>query len=132
NLAAHELPVEREMVIQRADSTLRVMLVYRESPGKRTDRLMAFHDLDQDGRLSSTEMKSVAPELSKRALHALRIESTGIALVAQTTDVKVVTERTGGVTAAILFEYDIKGLEGFSVRLGKQSGVIPLALSTLP
>lgn len=131
-LAAHELPVEREMVVQHAEQTMRVMLVYREPPGKRTERLMAFYDLDQDGRLSSAEMASMGPELQKRALHEVTIESSDKRLVAQKTDVKVVTERTGSISAAILLEFDVKELEGFSIRLGKQAGILPLTLRILP
>jgi hypothetical protein len=132
SLAAHELPVEREMMVQRADKTLRIMVVYREPSGKRAERLMAFYDLNQDGRLSSSEATAVAPELTKRAMHEIHVESAKSPLVAQKTDVKVVMERTGGITAAILFEFDVTNLEGFSVRLGGNPTILPLTLHTLP
>lgn len=131
--SAHELPIERELMVQYDGKTLQVLMVYREPPGARSDRLKALYDSNRDGRISSSESKGMHPEMLRRATHQLRILKDGQPIAWSTTDIKIVSERTGGFSSAILLEYQKEALTGrFTVELGDAPGTLPLQIQAVP
>jgi len=130
--SAHELPIERELMVQYDGDTLQILMVYREPPGARSDRLKALYDTNRDGRITGSESKGMHPEMLRRATHQLRFQLDGHTIVPTSTDIKIVSERTGGFSAAILFEYRKVGFGRLSVEVGSAAGTLPLQVQAVP
>lgn len=128
--SAHELPIERQMVLDWSDEALGAMLVYREPPGPRSDRLKSMFDANRDGRISPAEARKMGPHLYLRATHKLAFRVDNESVVPTLVETKVVRERTGGFSVAFLISFD-QGSE-FEVSVIDEPGVIPLNIAPLP
>lgn len=128
--SAHELPIERQMVLDWSDEALGAMLVYREPPGPRSDRLKSMFDANRDGRISPAEARKMGPQLYMRATHKLAFKVDKKPVMPVLVETKVVRERTGGFSVAFLISFE-QGTE-FEVSVIDEPGVIPLNIAPLP
>lgn len=128
--SAHELPIERQMVLDWTDDALGAMLVYREPPGPRSDRLKLMFDANRDGRISPAEARKMGPQLYMRATHKLEFQVDKKSVMPVLVETKVVRERTGGFSVAFLISFE-QGSE-FEVSVVEEPGVIPLSVAPLP
>lgn len=73
SLSAHNVAIERSLMIDVAPTQVEILAIYSEPPGIRTERLLALYDLDRDGRLDGKELLHAMPEVAKRAFLGIQI-----------------------------------------------------------
>lgn len=104
--SAHDFPVERTMAVQLHTSHVEVMVVHVEPAGPRTQRILALHDQNRDGKIEGSEAVLAKPAMRKRALLGLDLELVGVPSSEQRSDVRFRRDKGGGFSIAAFRRMD--------------------------
>jgi hypothetical protein len=125
NLAAHELPTERKLVVDVGPESVEMLLVYQRPKGHQVSLLVRKYDLDGDGKLTGGEAKLAGREWIPRMLHGLQFEVAGERPRAHEPEIKFQREDDGALTAAVYMKWSLDALEP-----GRQRTFIARVLDT--
>ena len=121
---AHDLPIERTLMVTPHTDKLEVLAIYSEPPGVRTERLLALYDLNRDGRLTGKELPLATPELAERAFMGIRISVDGEAAQNGAVEANCKREANKGLSCALYLTVAAKQPESVEVALLNRAGVL--------
>lgn len=128
---AHDLPIERSLVVQVHSSHAELLLVYREPPGPRTQRLLALYDADENGEIDGAEGALAKRPMLRRAFLGLNLEFADVKTGKKEPQIRYKRERGGGLSVAIYQRIDFVNPTNelqFSTQLEETRGVPELKL----
>lgn len=104
--SGHDLPIERSLVLQVHTSHAELLMVYTEPPGPRTERLLALHDANRNGKIDGAEGALAKRPMLRRAFLGLDIEFPGITTGEKESRIRYKRDRAGGIAVAIYQRID--------------------------
>lgn len=111
DVAAHDLPNERKLIVDVGAESVEMMLVYQQPETKAVGLLLRKYDLDGDGELTDGEAKMAGREWMPRMLHGLQFEVAGERPQARKPEIKFRREDDGALTAAAYMKWSLDSLE---------------------
>lgn len=133
--AAHDLPVERDLIVQLTAEQAHVLLQYRVPAGDDVARFMSRFDVDHDGRISSFEAARATPVWLPIALQGLRFELPETRSEAEEPQVKyAIDEESGALTVMAMITYRVPRLHAearrtFRVWLEEDPHAVPTSIA---
>jgi hypothetical protein len=109
-LAAHELPTERKLIVDVGADAIEMMLVYQQPENDAVMLLFRKYDLDGDGELTGGEAKLAGREWMPRMLHGLQFEVEGERPKAEDPEIKFRREDDGALSAATYIKWSVDEL----------------------
>jgi hypothetical protein len=104
--SAHDLPIERSLVLQIHTSHAELLLVYTEPPGPRTDRLLALHDANRNGKIDGVEGTLAKRPMLRRAFLGLDLSFPNVNTAKKEPQIRYRRDRSGGIAVAIYQRID--------------------------
>lgn len=129
--SAHDMPIERQAVLQLHPTHAELLLVYNEPPGPRTDRLLAVHDSNRNGEIDGVEGKLAKSAMLRRAFLGLEFGFGDAASRDREPEIRYKRDRSGGFAIAILRRTDVIPEDrtvDVSATMADGSGLPPLEL----
>lgn len=120
--SAHSFPIERSAVLQLHTAHAELLLLYREPPGPRTDRILALYDQNKNGQLDGIEQRLARRMFLQRAFFGLEIVFDHKS-AKKTAELRFKRDPDGGISVAILQRIDlIVDSNALSVKLTLTKG----------
>ena len=107
---AHELPTERQIIVQLGASHASVLITYQDPRRERADVVFGRYDLNRDGLLDPHEATLAAQMVLPMALQGVQIEVVGHSPQVQEPRVKIVRDKRGELVMMALVTYALPTL----------------------
>lgn len=116
-IAAHDLPAERKLVVDVGSSSVEMMLVYQQPKSDAAMLLFKKYDINGDGDLTGKEARLAGREWMPRMLHGLEFEVADERPRAGEPEIKFQREDDGGLSAAAYFSWSLDDLPKGDTRV---------------
>jgi hypothetical protein len=129
--SAHDLPIERSLVLQVHSSHAELLLVYSEPPGPRTERLLALYDTNENGKIDGVEGTLAKRPMLRRAFLGLNLSFPHVTTAKKEPQIRYRRDRAGGLAVAIYQRIDFinaTDVLDVVVKLGSTRGIPKLEL----